>query len=173
VNEAISILADAANDRYWSKYDWARPFAEEEVRENPDILDFQKDYRQYLPLDPTHPRAYIPAHVRWAKRKSVDFRCPITGWSETDWYRGIGGGPFRRVGLLTMDHIIPGAAGGQTTDENIRAICSLANTRKGSKQITDEELRRQLSNSYKLIEMPKDLLEILNKYAITQYKVGI
>lgn len=104
---------------HWSQYDWAIPMAEAEALQLPDR---QKDYKQYLPSDPTHPRAYIPPHVRWAKRKQVEFICPITGWKETDWYRPIGGGPTKLIGPLTMDHIIPGALGGLTTDENIRAI---------------------------------------------------
>lgn len=162
-----------ANDRYWKKYDWARPFAEEELRQTPDAMDPQREYRQYLPLDPSHPRAYIPPHVRWAKRKEVEFTCPITGWKETDWYRGTNGGPFRKVGPLTMDHIIPGAAGGLTTDENLRAISSLANSKKGHKTISDEELRRQLHHGYKIATMPADLLHILELYGITQYKVGM
>lgn len=175
VNEAISILADAANDRYWSQYDWARPLAEEEARTNPDIFIFdpQRDYRQYLPTDPTHPRAFIPPHVRYAKRKQVGFTCPITGWTEKDWYRGVSGGPFRKVGPLTIDHIIPGALGGLTTDENIRAISALANSKKGHKSISDEELRAQLFRGYKIVSMPDDLEAILTKYGIMQYKIGI
>ena len=168
----VAILANNLNDQYWSKYDWARPFAEEEARKNPEILDPQHDYRQYLPLDPTHARAWIPPHVRWAKRKEVNFTCPITGWKETDWFRSHGGGPYRRVGTLTMDHIIPGALGGLTTDENIRAVRELANTKKGHKTISDEELRDNLFRAYKTVYMPEDLLAMLDKYVITSYKVG-
>lgn len=159
------------NDLYWQKYDWARPFAEQEMQWASVI---QTDYRQYLPSDPSHPRAYIPFHVRWAKRYKVGFTCPITGWHESDWYRGITSdtGPYRRVGILTMDHIIPGAAGGLTTDENVRAISSLANAKKAHKQISDAELKEKLLASFERVTMPEDLLAVLNKYGVTQYKVG-
>lgn len=159
-------------DLYWQKYHWARPFAEEELKL---ATKTEMDYRQYLPPDPSHPRAYIPSYVRWAKRQYVGFVCPITGWRESDWFRGTTStnGPFRRVGMLTMDHIIPGAAGGLTTDENIRAICSLANSKKAHKQITDEELRDKLLTAFVKVDMPEDLLTVLEKYGITQYKVGL
>jgi hypothetical protein len=168
----MSTFSEIAPDEYWSRYDWARPFAEEEARLNPDLLDPQHEYRQYLPAEPSHPRAWIPPYVRWAKRKQVDFTCPITGWKETDWFRGNGGGPFRRIGTLTMDHIIPGALGGLTTDENIRAISYLANSIKGHKQVSDEDLRKRVLGSYKIVSMPEDLLMVLDKYGITSYKVG-
>lgn len=160
-----------ANDEYWQKYDWARPFAEQERIVNVTV---ENDYRQYLPSDPSHPRAYIPAHVRWAKRYQVGFTCPITGWRESDWYRGITSltGPYRRVGVLSIDHIIPGSAGGLTTDENIRAICSLANSKKAHKQISDEELREKLLASFVKVDIPEDLLIVLEKYGITSYKIG-
>ncbi len=154
---------------HWQQYLWAEAEANLEI-ERLEIKEI--DYKQYLPEDPTHPRAWIPAFVRYAKRKQVNFICPITGWKENDWYRGLGGGPFRKVGMLTMDHIIPGAAGGLTIDDNIRAVCYLANSKKGHKQITDQDLRRQILNSYRLVDMPIDLLEVVNKYGITQYKVG-
>ena len=169
---ALATIVDAISDQYWSKYDWARPFAEEEARQNPEILAPERDYKQYLPLDPMHPRAWIPPHVRWAKRKEVNFICPITGWKESDWYRGNGGGPFRKIGTLTIDHIVPGAKCGLTVDENIRAISGLANSIKGSKDMTDEELRERIFGSYKSVYMPEDLLKMLDKYIITQYKVG-
>jgi hypothetical protein len=168
----LATIADQVNSQYWQKYDWARPFADEEARQTPEILAPQFDYKQFLPLDPTHPRAWIPPHVRWAKRKQVDFTCPITGWKESEWFRGNGGGPYRKVGILTIDHIVPGASGGLTTDENIRAISALANSIKGSKTITDEELRLRIHGSFTRVYMPEDLLAMLEKYVITMYKVG-
>lgn len=167
----LSAIAEASSNSYWKKYDWARPFADEDERLNP-TADPSREYRQYLPLDPTHPRAWIPPYVRWAKRKQVNFQCPITGWKETDWFRGIQGGPYRRVGVLTMDHILPGAKGGLTTDENLRALSSLANTKKGHREISDEQLRLNILSAYKVVFMPEDLLKVLTEYNITQYKVG-
>ena len=161
-----------AHDEYWKQYDWAKPLAAEELRLNP-ITDPKEDYKQYLPDDPSHPRAWVPPQVRYAKRAAVQFRCPITGWAETDWYRGLhGNGPFKRVGILTIDHILPGAAGGKTTDENIRAISLLANMKKGSKQVSDEKLRESILAAYRLVDMPPDLFDMLKKYGITSYKVG-
>ena len=168
----LATIVDQVSDQYWSKYDWARPFASEEARLNPEILEPEHDYKQYLPLDPTHPRAWIPPHVRWAKRKQVDFTCPITGWKESDWYRSYSGGPYRKIGTLTIDHIVPGALGGLSTDENIRAISALANSKKGHKTVSDEELREHLFKAFKTVYMPEDLLAMLNKYIVTSYKVG-
>jgi hypothetical protein len=169
---SITIAAAIAAEKHWAKYDWAKPFAAEEERLNPTV-DPRDDYKKYLPLDPTHARAYIPPYVRWAKRWEVNFKCPILGWAEGDYYQGINGsGPIRRVGILTMDHLVPGAAGGKTTDENIRAFSALANTKKGHSTITDEELRERLLSSYKLIEVPEDLLVVLKKYNVSQFKVG-
>lgn len=160
------------HEEYWKQYDWAKTLADEELRLNP-IVSQKEDYRQYLPIDPTHPRAWIPPYVRYAKRAQVQFRCPITGWLETDWYKDTHGkGPYKRVGVLTMDHILPGAAGGKTTDENIRAISLLANMKKGAKQISDEHLRESIFIAYKLVELPEDLLTVLTKYGISSYKVG-
>ncbi len=133
----------------------------------------EEEYRQYLPFDPTHPRAYIPIHVRYAKRQQVQFTCPITGWLETDWYQDKQHrGPYRFVGKLTMDHINPGALGGLTEDSNIRAISMLANTKKGAKTTSDEDLRKAILGSYEKIELPEDLVKILREYNITQFKVG-
>ena len=131
------------------------------------------DYKKYLPTDPTHPRAWIPPFVRYAKRSAVNFTCPILGWAETDYYRGItGNGPVKRVGILTMDHLIPGAAGGLTTDDNILAFSALANTKKGHSAIKDDELRERLLASYERIDIPEDLLAMLKKYNISQFKIG-
>lgn len=166
------IDAAIASEKFWEKYDWAIPFASEELRLNP-MKDSSDDYRKYLPLDPTHPRAWIPPYVRWAKRKEVDFKCPILGWAEGDYYQGInGGGPIRRVGVLTMDHLIPGATGGRTTDDNIRAFSALANTKKGHSTITDAELRERLLASYIKLDLPEDLMIVLKKFNISQFKIG-
>lgn len=157
---------------YWKQYDWAKPLADEELRLNP-VTEPREDYKQFLPPDPSHSRAWIPPYVRYAKRSQVQFICPITGWGENDWYRGKhGNGPFKKVGILTMDHIIPGAAGGKTTDENIRAISLLANMKKGSKQVSDDKLRESILVAYELVTMPEDLLIVLIKYGITSYRVG-
>jgi len=158
-------------EKYWSQYHWAKPFAEEDGQ-RAALIGPDKEYKQYFPADPMHPRAWIPPYVRWAKRKQVNFTCPITGWKETDWFRGMGGGPYRKVGTLTMDHIIPGAKGGLSVDENIRAISEIANAIKGSKDITDDQLRERIHGSFKVVFMPEDLLAMLNKYVVTSYKVG-
>jgi hypothetical protein len=155
---------------HWAKY---LPFEAQSEAEERMFPTRNIEYKQYLPVDPTHSRAWIPPFVRYAKRAQVNFICPITNWKETDWYRGIGGGPFKLVGPLTLDHIQPGAKGGLSTDENIRAISMLANTKKGHKTISDEDLRNSILSSYSLVSMPPDLNEVLAKYAITLYKVGI
>ena len=158
---------------YWRQYEWAIPLAEAEEKTSPtrDV-----DYKQYLPEDPTHPRAWIPPYVRYAKRKAVEFTCPITGWHENDYYQDYQGkGPVRQVGRLTMDHHIPGAIGGLTTDENIRAICMLANTKKGSTAITDEELRDRILRSYHKLNLHEDVLhafEVLKLHNIPYYRIG-
>lgn len=159
-----------ATDEYWQKYHWAREFADLEDATNPTPMI---PYKQYLPPDPAHPRAYIPNYVRWAKRKELNFTCPITGWKETDYFQDIPKrGPVRLVGRLTADHKLPGALGGITSDENIQMICEFANTKKGSSAITNEELTAKLLSTHQKIEEPAELFEMLRRYNITQFRVG-
>jgi len=157
-------------DKYWEKYHWAIPYAEAEDKTNPIPAT---PYRQYLPTDPSHPRAFIPNYVRWAKRYLAGFRCLITGWHETDYFQDIDGrGPIRLVGRLTADHKLPGSLGGLTTDENIQMISCFANTKKGNSGITNEELTERLLKTHKKLELPEDLKQSLQKYNITIYRVG-
>lgn len=133
----------------------------------------EEDYKKYLPADPTHPRSFIPLYVRYAKRALVGFRCPITGWKETDWYRDKQGrGSFRFVGRLTIDHILAGANGGLTTDENIRAISMIANSKRGSRTVSDEELGNAILTAYERVDPPEELVDLHKKYGIIEYKVG-
>lgn len=158
---------------YWSMYHWAIAPSTSEESLFPTV---EIDYKQYLPMDPSHPRAWIPNWVRYAKRKQVDFTCPITGWKETDFFQDQQRrGPVRLVGKLTMDHILPGSLGGLTSDENIRAISELANTKKGNQPISDEELRERLHSSHMVLDLPEDqkqalLFLISNK--ITYFRMG-
>ncbi|VVB52890.1 Uncharacterised protein [uncultured archaeon] len=158
-------------DQYWEKYLWAKPFAD---AEDLDSLIPLVPYKQYLPSEPTHPRAFIPNYVRWAKRKELDFTCPITGWKETDFFHDIAGnGAVRMVGRLTVDHIIPGSLGGMTTDENIQMISEFANVKKGNRQITNQELREQLLSTHKKVDERYDeLLSVLRKYEVNQFRMG-
>jgi hypothetical protein len=144
---------------YWSKYHWAIDPAAHEVSL---FSTNELDYKKYLPLYPSHPRAWIPNWVRYAKRQSCNFTCPITGWKETDFFQDTQGrGPIRMVGKLTMDHIVPGASGGLTTDDNIRAISELANTKKGSLAVSDDELRERLHNSHQILNLESEVKEAL------------
>lgn len=155
-------------DEYWKKYLWAKEFSDAEDAATPMI-----PYRQFLPNDPQHPRAYIPNYVRWAKRKELNFTCPITGWKETDFFQDIHHcGPVRLVGRLTVDHIVPGALGGLTTDENIQMICEFANTKKGSKSMSNDELREKLLTTHYKLDQPQELFEMLRRYNVTHFKVG-
>lgn len=158
---------------YWSKYHWA---IDPSIGEDSLFPASEVDYKKYLPLDPTHPRAWIPNWVRYAKRLESNFTCPITGWKETDFFQDKSGrGPVRIVGKLTMDHTIPGAMGGLTTDENIRAISELANTKKGSLLVSDEELRQRLHHTHQkldlLPEVEKALLYLMSQ-GITYFRMG-
>lgn len=159
-----------ATDTYWQSYLWAKPEADLEDSANP----YPKiGYEQYLPTDPQHPRAFIPNYVRYAKRKEVGFRCVVTGWHESDYFQDVcGHGPIRLVGRLTVDHIIPGALGGLTTDDNIQMVSEFANTKKGSNQINNEELRKRLLEHHTRVELPDDVLAVLRKYNITYYRIG-
>lgn len=159
-----------ATDTYWQQYLWAKPEADAEDMLNP----FPKiAYEQYLPADPQHPRAFIPNYVRYAKRKELGFKCAVTGWSETDYFQDVTGhGPIRLVGRLTADHIIPGASGGLTTDDNIQMVSEFANTKKGSKLISNEELKERLLEHHQRIELPEDVLAVLRKYNIVYYRMG-
>lgn len=163
-----SIYANTLNDpgfREEQKRDASIPISPLRGHEN-------IDYRPYLPPDPAHPRAYIPADIRYAKRKAQNFLCAITGWKETDWFRDKQKrGPYRQVGRLTIDHAQAGANGGLTTDENTRMVCELANTKKGRKIISDEEVRNNILAAFEIVQMPENLLAVVNEYGIVQYKV--
>lgn len=162
-------------DEYWSSYHWAKQEAFDEKMKRTEFVPPQNDGYDYgnHPIDPSHPRAYIPEYVRWAKRRDVNFKCPVTGWAETDFYQGNNScGPIYMVGVLTMDHIIPAASGGLTTNENLRAMSQLVNTLKGKTNQTDLELQTRVFGSYKLVEPPTDLKTMLIKYWITRHYTG-
>ena len=159
-----------ATDTYWQQYLGYKEEADAEDALSP----YPKiPYEQHLPTDPSHPRAFIPNYVRYAKRKQAGFRCAVTGWHEADYFRDVSGrGPVRLVGRLTVDHIIPGALGGLTTDDNIQMVSEFANTKKGSNQINNEELKIRLSEHHQRVELPEDILAMLRKYNITYYRIG-
>src|SRR5579863_2685684 len=131
-----------------------------------------ENYIKYLPTEPSHHRAHVPDDVRYAKRKDQGFRCAIRGWRETDWVQDKQKrGPVRRVGVLTVDHIIPGAKGGMTTDENIKMVCEFVNAKKADKEITYEQMRDRVLGAYELVELPVELEQILIKYGVREYRV--
>ena len=105
---------------------------------------------QFNALSPSHPKATIPEWVRFAKRKKQSFRCFVLGWRESDWMLNRQSGEIKQVGTLTVDHTIAAANGGLTTDANTKMIASVANSKKGSKPKTYEELREHLLNIYEL-----------------------
>jgi len=152
---------------YWAQYHWAIPYADAEDRA---ALATATDYKRYLPQDPTDPRAWIPTFARYAKRHQVNFTCPVTLWKETDYFQDIAGqGPIRFVGRLTVDHIVPGARGGRTTDDNTAMICEFANVKKGSDDVSYDALRQRLLSTHRKIEEPAELLDMLRKYQVTRF----
>lgn len=154
-------------DEYWKQY---LPFKEQADAEDASNPNPPVAYRQYLPTDPSHPRAFIPNYVRYAKRQAAGFRCPITGWHETDYFQDISGtGPVRLVGRLTIDHKLPGALGGLTTDENIQVMSEFANCKKGSLAITNEDLTTKILATHKRVILPGDLYHHLKLYNITKF----
>lgn len=129
----------------------------------------EEDYKRYLPANPSHPRAFIPYDVRFAKRKDQGFRCAITNWHETDWVRDKQHqGPIRLVGVLTVEHII---AGSITADNTIKMACGFVNAKKGSRKVSYEQMREHILNVYELVEPPADLLDMLKKYQIREFRI--
>lgn len=129
----------------------------------------EDDYRIYLPKDPSHPRAFVPYDVRFAKRKDQGFRCAITGWHESDWIRDKQHqGPIRLVGILTIEHVI---AGSPTADDTIKMACGFVNGKKGDRRISYDDMREHILAVYELVEVPADLLEMLKKYQVREFKL--
>lgn len=147
--------------------------AEQKRKKSEDVAPLRGegyDPRKHHPADPSDPDAYVPAWVRFAKRKLVNFKCPVTGWRETDWIQPLNGGRTRLVGELTLDHRLARAKNGRTTDDNTRMVASLANSKKGDRDLSDEQIRANLANGYKIVEPPTDLLPMLQKYGIKEYR---
>lgn len=164
---------------YWNQYAGTRQDpeykAEQERKKRDNVAPLRGEgyatQRSTVPADPSDPDAYVPHWVRFAKRKLVGFKCPLTDWKETDWIQPISGGKIRLVGELTLDHRLARSKNGRTTDENTRMICGLANGKKGNRNKTDEEISANLLDNWKVVEPPDDLLAMLNKYGIREYKI--
>ena len=164
---------------YWKKYAFVKRDSayqtERERKKNTPGIALRGDENEYdpakhHPADPSDPDAYVPPYVRFEKRKQVNFTCPITGWKETDWVQPISGGKIRLVGELTLDHKLARSKNGRTTDENTRMVAWLANNKKSNNAKTDEEIRNNICSQYKVISVPQDLLDILTKYGLTEYR---
>jgi hypothetical protein len=142
--------------------------AEQETKSIPAGLK-EDSYRIYLPKEPSHPRAFVPYDVRFAKRKDQQFRCAITGWHEQDWIRDKQHqGPIRLVGVLTIEHVV---AGSPTADDTIKMACGFVNGKKGDRRVSYEKIREYALDAYELVEPPADFLEMLTKYRVREFKI--
>lgn len=163
--------------RYWQQYISTRQDpeykAEQEQKKRDVVAPLRGEYdpKKHSPADPSDPNAYVPAYVRFAKRKLVNFTCPITGWRETDWIQPINGGKIRLVGELTLDHKLARSRNGRTTDENTRMICGLANGKKGDRQKFDNEIRMNIVSNWRVVEPPQELLSALTKFGVREYRI--
>lgn len=163
--------------QYWQQYLATRQDpeykAEQERKKREVVAPLRGGYdpKKHSPADPSDPDAYVPPYVRFAKRKLVAFTCPITGWKETSWIQPINGGKVRLVGELTLDHRLARSKNGRTTDENTRMICGLANGKKGNRDKTDEQIRANLVNNWKIVEPPAKLLEAMLEFGVREYKI--
>ena len=115
------------------------------------LEDFSWRYRLNQ-LDPSHPKAPVPEWVRFAKRQKQQFRCAILGWQENDWMINKMSGIIQPVGVLTVDHVVPAAEGGLTTDANTLMVAEIANNKKGCKLKSYEQMREHLHSVYDLYE---------------------
>lgn len=125
-------------------------------------------------LDPAHPKAPVPEWVRFAKRKKQNFRCHILGWAESDWMRNKQSREIQQVGMLTVDHVLPAAHGGMTTDVNTLMVAEIANNKKGSKMKSYEEMAFFLHSVYELYHPSAEELvaiESLRLKRITKVKL--
>jgi hypothetical protein len=115
-------------------------------------------------LDPSHPRAPVPDWVRFAKREKQGFRCHILGWHELEWMFNKQSGEIQQVGMLTLDHTLAAANGGLTTDANTMMIAEIANSKKGSKMKTYDEMREFLFSIYELYVPTLDEIIAINSF---------
>lgn len=107
---------------------------------------------KYLPSDPSHPRAYVPPYVLFKMRRDQNFTCHVLGWGEEQWYIHKETGVVRQVGKLTKDHTLAGANGGLTHQNNLKMVAEIVNSRKGSRFVTYEELRKHFLEYYELFQ---------------------
>ena len=117
-------------------------------------------------LDASHPKAPVPEWIRFAKRKKQDFRCAILGWQETDWMINKMSGNIQQVGMLTVDHVIPAAQGGLTTDANTLMVAEIANNKKGCKLKSYEQMREHLHSVYELYQMSAEELIAIESFRL-------
>jgi hypothetical protein len=83
----------------------------------------------------------IPLKLRYDVLKRDDFRCLLCGRS-----------PATHPGLkLHVDHIVPESSGGQTTAENLRALCEDCNVGRGA---AHDEVGRSDTNDATHVEKP-------------------
>jgi hypothetical protein len=118
--------------------------------------------KKFYALDPSHPKAFIPDWVRYAKREKQNFRCHVLGWHEKDWIFNKNSGELKQVGILTVDHTLAGANGGLTTDANTIMIASFVNTKKGSKMRSYEEIREHFHSFYELYVPTQEEVQAIN-----------
>ena len=76
--------------------------------------------------------------------------------------------------LMTKDHIIPKSKGGKDDISNMQTMCICCNTKKGNKEISNEELRNipnvinMQKQTYKLFEMFLNENNIKHKWHINK-----
>jgi hypothetical protein len=110
------------------------------------------DPEKFGPIDPAHPYAYTPRYVTFKMRREQGFRCFVMDWHEDDWVINRLTNEVRLVGKLTRDHTKAASRGGETSAENLKMVCELANRKKGMKLITYQDLRENLESYWQVLQ---------------------
>jgi 5-methylcytosine-specific restriction endonuclease McrA len=77
----------------------------------------------------------VPGALRRRVMREDNYTCAECGLRgrEERFLRGGYGYPTERPGVcLSIDHIVPRANGGSSARENLRVLCTICNTRKGT-----------------------------------------
>lgn len=127
--------------------------------------------RERSAANPSAPHAYIPPWVKFSKRQKQDFTCPVTKLREGEWYLNTTNNTYHRVGRLTYDHVLAKSKGGLSTEENSRMLLGHINSKKRAAVFTDEQMANNFWKNHIKFTPDPELLKVLNRYNITEYKV--
>lgn len=102
-------------------YEDSKDYTLEDINKHREYLDEKDKKERAYKESVEYQRSLMTPSLRYDILKRDDFRCQICGHSQEDGVK------------LHVDHILPIAKGGETKEENLRALCSNCNIGKSAK----------------------------------------